>query len=69
MSVYQQLVANVLFPLHEKLKGHDTVAVHRALNTSQWLPQDEVLALQLENLQRFLSRIGRTVPYLSLIHI
>lgn len=65
MSVYQKLVANVLFPLHEKLKGHDTVAVHRALNKSQWLPQDEVLALQLENLQRFLSRIGRTVPYYS----
>ncbi len=63
MSLYQKLVANSLFPLHEKLKGHKTLSVHRALERTQWLPPQEVTALQAKNLRRFLVRIGETVPY------
>lgn len=63
MSLYQTLVGRVLFPLHERLKGHDTIAVHRALEASQWLPAGELALLQRENLRRFLTRIGQTVPY------
>lgn len=63
MSLYQKAIAEILFPLHEKLKGHDTLAVHKALEQSQWLPPTEVAALQTANLRRFLTRIGDTVPY------
>lgn len=63
MSLYQKAVANVLFPLHEKLKKHDTLAVHRALERSQYLSPAAISALQLSKLQRYLTRIGSTVPY------
>lgn len=63
MSFSQKVIATALFPLHEKLKGHDTMSVHRALERSQWLSPSEVTALQITNLRRFLSLIGDTVPY------
>lgn len=63
MSVYQKAIANFLFPLHEKLKGHDTIAVHRSMEQSQWLSPGDLEQLQLDNLKRFLARIGKTVPY------
>lgn len=63
MSLYQKLVANTLFPLHERLKGHDTVAVHRALEQSQWCSSEEIASLQLNALRRFLVRIEASVPY------
>ncbi|QIB64719.1 phenylacetate--CoA ligase family protein [Kineobactrum salinum] len=63
MSLYQKLVAGLLLPLHEKLKGHDTIAVHNAMEKSQWLSPEQLAQLQLDNLRRFLLRIGSTVPY------
>ena len=63
MSLYQKAVAGLLFPLHEKLKGHDTTTVHRALEKSQWLSPQALAELQLDNLRRFLTRIEQTVPY------
>ncbi|MEQ9507623.1 MAG: hypothetical protein RLN92_01145, partial [Alloalcanivorax xenomutans] len=63
MSLYQRLVGRVLFPLHEKLKGHDTIAVHRAMEQSQWLSSEEMAQRQLDNLRRYLVKIGLTVPY------
>jgi phenylacetate-CoA ligase len=63
MSLYQKAVAGVLFPLHEKLKGHQTLPVHRAMERSQWLAPEQVAELQVANLRRFLTRIGETVPY------
>ncbi len=63
MSLYTKAVAGLVFPLHEALKGHRTLAVHRALEQSQWLSPSEIEALQLTNLRRFLQRIGGTVPY------
>ncbi len=63
MSLYRKAVTGILFPLHERLKKHDTIAVHRALERSQWLEPPQLAELQLANLQRFLARIGASVPY------
>lgn len=63
MSFYQRLVGGVLFPLHEKLKRHNTLAVHRELERSQWLSAAELAELQHKKLRRFLTRIAETVPY------
>ena len=60
---FTRLASTVLFPLHERLKGHDSVARRRQLECSQWLPADELAALQLANLKRFLHDIGHHVPY------
>jgi len=63
MSPYTQFVASVLFPLHERLKSHTTVAVRTKLEQSQWMGHDALRALQIERLRRLLTDIGKNVPY------
>jgi phenylacetate-CoA ligase len=63
MSLYTKLVSGGLFPLHERLKGHSTVEVLRAMERSQWLPAAELAQLQGGRLRDFLVRIGNHVPY------
>ncbi len=62
MSLYTDLVANFLFPLHERLKGHDTVAVRRRMERTQWLPPEELQQLQLQRLRAFLQDVAAHVP-------
>ena len=62
-GIYTQLVSRLIFPLQERLKHHDTVAVHRSLEQSQWLPPDQLRQLQLDRLRRLLADAGRHVPY------
>ena len=63
MGIYTKFAANVLFPLHEKLKQHDTVAVKRELERSQWLTSQQIGELQLCRLREFLAECGTHVPY------
>jgi phenylacetate-CoA ligase len=60
---YTRFVAGVAFPLQERLKRHDTVAVRRALEHSQWWPAERLRALQLERLRRLLAECADGVPY------
>ncbi len=62
-SQYTRFAAGALFPLHERLKGHDSVARRRALEVSQHLAPADLAALQLRNLKRFLLDIGSHVPF------
>lgn len=61
-GLYTRLVSSVLFPIHERLKGHDTVRVHKELESSQWLEPEAIARLQLGNLRRFLSDVDQHVP-------
>jgi phenylacetate-CoA ligase len=63
MSAYTKLVSSVVFPLHERLKGHSTVAALQAMQQSQWLPAEQLQQLQLTRLRDFLVRVGNNVPY------
>ena len=63
MSPYTSLCAGVLFPLHERLKGHDSVAWRRRLEASQWASPEQIDALQIERLKQFLTEAGRRVPF------
>ncbi|MBA6412702.1 phenylacetate--CoA ligase family protein [Parahaliea sp. F7430] len=63
MSVYTQLVAKVLFPLHEYAKGHGTVAIRREMERNQWRRPEQISARQVQRLRVFLKDIGRHVPY------
>ncbi|GAB3289917.1 phenylacetate--CoA ligase family protein [Parahaliea aestuarii] len=63
MSLYTRLVSGALFPLHERLKGHSTVAVWRQMEGAQWQSQADIRAAQLVRLRDFLSHIGQHVPY------
>ena len=62
-SLYTRLVSGVLFPIHEKLKGHDTVRVRKEMEESQWLKPAEIITIQLENLRHFLYEVGLHVPF------
>lgn len=63
MSLYTRIAAGLLFPLHERLKRHDTVATLAGLERSQWLDASELQALQLEALRRLLAAVSGRVPY------
>jgi phenylacetate-coenzyme A ligase PaaK-like adenylate-forming protein len=61
--MYTRLVSAILFPLHERIKKHETVAVRRSLERSQWWSSDELERLRLERLRELLARAGARVPY------
>ena len=62
-SPYTWLASRLLFPLHERLKGHHSVAQRRALERTQWLAPAQLQELQLQNLKAFLHRAGQRVPH------
>lgn len=61
--MYTRLVSSLLFPLHERLKAHDSVAVRRRMEESQWWPAERLQALQVQRLRALLVDIGEHVPY------
>ncbi|TPH13290.1 phenylacetate--CoA ligase family protein [Litorilituus lipolyticus] len=62
-GLYTKIVSTLFFPLHEWLKGHKTVSVHKNLEQSQWLSKDKILVKQQQRLQRFIAQISVQVPY------
>ncbi len=52
-----------IFPLHERLKGHSTVAVRQALEASQWWPPERLAAAQFARLEALLRNANDSVPY------
>jgi phenylacetate-CoA ligase len=62
-GIYTRLVSSLVFPLHERLKRHDTVAVRRSLELSQWWSREQLQELQLRRLQALLADVGSQVPY------
>ncbi len=60
--MYTPLVSHLLFPLHERLKRHTTVAVRRRMEQTQWLGPEQIAALQASRLQALLTAAGE-VPY------
>ena len=60
---YTKLVSGVLFPWHERLKGHDSVAVRRQMEETQWWPRQRILEFQAERLRGFMQDIAEHVPY------
>lgn len=60
---YTALVTNLIFPLHERVKQHRSVAVRKQLEQSQYWPEERLRDLQLQRLRRLLARAGSAVPY------
>ena len=63
MGLYTSVVANILFPIQEKLKKHDTVAIHKSMDESQWSSTSKLEELRIERLRRLLQKAGQHVPY------
>ena len=62
-SIYTRTLSGLLFPLHERLKRHDSVRRRQQLEQSQWLSSDALVALQQRNLQQFIRSVYQHVPY------
>jgi phenylacetate-CoA ligase len=60
---YTSVASKLLFPLHERLKGHSTVRVRNALEESQWWPRQRIVDAQARRLTAFLSQAAMQVPY------
>ena len=63
MSAYTAIVGKLLFPLHERLKGHTTVSVHNQMEQRQWQTPEQLQQYQVQRLRTFLADIGANVPY------
>lgn len=62
-SLYTSLVSSVLFPIHELVKRHDSVAVRRTLEDSQWWAVERLQAFQTQRLRALLADVSQHVPY------
>ena len=62
-SLYTRAVSGLVFPLHERLKRHDTVAVRRQLEQTQWWSPDRLAQLQVQRLCSLLLHAQQHVPY------
>ena len=62
-SLYTSLVSGFLFPLHERLKKHDSVAIRQKMEETQWWDKDRLQDYQLSRLRDFLSDVQAHVPY------
>ncbi len=58
-----RLVSGLIFPLHERLKGHDSVRVRRELEATQWWSRERLRELQFQRLRALLAYAYRHVPY------
>lgn len=61
--MYTSLVTSMLFPLHERLKGHDSVAMRRRMEITQWWSADRIEALAVQRLRGLLGVVAASVPY------
>ena len=63
MSPYTRLCASLIFPLHERVKGHRSLELRRRLEATQWWTADEIARDRDQRLRAFLCRIGASVPH------
>lgn len=62
-DLYTSFISGVMFPLHERLKRHDSVAVRKKMEESQWWGHARLQELQLARLRQLLSHAQQHVPY------
>jgi len=67
MDAYDQAVTSVIrgviFPLHERLKGHSTMSMLREMEKDQWVTAAELHQTQERRLRRFLTQAFTSVRY------
>lgn len=63
MDLYTSLISGLFFPLQEHFKKHDSVAVRKQMEVSQWWEDKRLKELQLSRLCRLLAHVEAHVPY------
>ena len=62
-KAYACLARTVIFPLHERAKGHGTFRMLREMNKEQWVTPEQLTLLQEQRLKQLLSYALHTVKY------
>jgi phenylacetate-CoA ligase len=60
---YTALASEVFFPLHELIKKHDSVAIRKEMEISQWWDEGRLEQLRLSRLRHLLANAQARVPY------
>ena len=63
MNPYTVLISNLIFPLQERMKRHDTVRVHKEMEQSQYWPPAQLEALRPARLKTLLTAASEHVAY------
>lgn len=63
MKLRTRLIANLVFPLQERLKQHTTHLVRRNMEASQYWPLERLERLRVDRLKDLLGHAGAHVPY------
>ncbi len=67
MSMHRWLVWNVLFPLHERVKGHPTFRILKEMESADFLTAAELRELRAAKLLRLLDYGYSNVPYVRAV--
>lgn len=62
-GLHAALVGRLLFPLHEMIKRHPSVALRKCMEQSQWWTAQQLRELQLQRLRALLQHAQAHVPY------
>ena len=63
-TLYSRLFQRLLEPIwEERIRGRNTLRYENRLNDSQWLPENEILARQWQDLMKLLTHAERECPY------
>jgi phenylacetate-CoA ligase len=60
---YTSIISGLIFPLHERIKNHSSVAVRKEMESTQWWDEKQLRELQLNRLRQLLSHVQGHVPY------
>lgn len=64
--MHRWLVWNLVFPLHEWIKGHRTYQYLREMEAADRLSESELESLRCQNLRRFITYCYAKVPYIEM---
>jgi phenylacetate-CoA ligase len=62
-GIYTRIASGLIFPLHERLKGHGSVKLRRTLEESQWWDAQALDELRVSRLRNLVCRAYGQVPY------
>lgn len=67
MSFKRSLVWNVIFPLHERIKGHPTFRILKEMEQADFLTREEIERLRAAKLRSFFEYAYANVPYVRTV--
>jgi phenylacetate-CoA ligase len=62
-TAYVAFARHLVFPLHERLKGHSTMRMLREMERDQWRSADDLRRIQEQRLQQLLAHAFTSVTY------